>query len=82
MPAGHEAASADADAGAVHSPTPMRARRTRKLSDVHEAPNTEAAAVAGEAAQVCRDYLLILLRKSWLPKTMLCLNLSLHYDAA
>lgn len=81
MPAGHEAASANPDAGAVHSPAPMRARRTRKLSDVHEAPDTEAAAAAGEAAQVCRDHLLSLLRKSWLQETILCLDLSLDYDA-
>ena len=75
--AGHEAASPDPNAGAVHSPAPMRARRTRKLLDVHEAPDTEAAAAAGEAAQVRRDHLLNLLRKPWLPEALLCSNLGL-----
>ena len=76
--AGQEAASADPDAGAVHSPAPVRARRTRKLSDVHEAPDTEAAAAAGEAAQVRKNHLRNLLRKPWLPETLLCSKLGLR----
>ena len=55
----------------------MRARRTRKLSDVHEAPDTEAAAAAGEAAQVRSDHLPALLRKPLPPETLLCSDLGL-----
>ena len=56
----------------------MRARRTRKLSDVHEAPDTEAAAAAGESVQVRRDHLLMLLHKLWFPEAMLCLRVGLR----
>ena len=56
----------------------MRAQRTRKLSDVHEAPDTEAAATAGEPVQVRRDHLLVLLRMPWVPEAMLCLRVGLR----
>ena len=78
VPAGHETASAKPEAKAVHSPAPMRARRTRKLSDVHEAPDTEAAAAAGEPVQVRSNHLPNLLRKPWLPEATLCLRVGLR----